>query len=55
MVLVGTSCVDEVILTEMVISGSRLTTNFDKIFHHILIGLIFLTFVLWFCFKIILN
>ena len=41
---VGTSSFDEVFLTEKVISGSRFTTDFDQIFHHILIGLIFLTF-----------
>ena len=43
MVLVGTCCVDEVILTKIVISDSRLTTNFDQIFH-ILIDSIFLLF-----------
>ena len=52
MVLVSTSCVDAVILTEMVISGSRLTTNFDKIFHHILIGLIFFRL---FCFMVLFQ
>ena len=42
MVIVGTNCVDEVFLPETVISGSRLMTNFDQIFYHILIDLIFL-------------
>ena len=44
MVLVGTSCVDEVLLIEIVISGSSLMTNFDQIFYHILIDLTFFTF-----------
>ena len=30
-------------------------TEFDQIFYHILIDLIFLLFVLWFYFKRILN
>ena len=55
MVLVGTSCVDDVVSTEIIFSGSRLMTNFDQSFYHILIDLIFFYFVLWFCFKIILN
>ena len=46
MVLVGTNCVDEVILTEIVISGSRLMTNFDQIYH-ILFDLIFFTFLFY--------
>ena len=56
MVLVGTRCVDEVILAEIVNSGSQVMTKFDQIFYHILIDLIFFYFfVLPFCFKIILN
>ena len=55
MVLVGPRCVDKVILAEIVNSGSQVMTKFDQIFNHILIDLIFLNFVLRFCFKIILN
>ena len=55
MVLVGTGCVDEVILTKIVISESRLTTNFDQIFHILIDSIFFYFFVLWFCFKTILN
>ena len=51
MILVGTGCVDEVILTEIVISGSRLMTNFDQIFDHILLDLIFLLF----CFMVLFQ
>ena len=47
MVLVGTGCVDDVILTEIVISGSRLMTKFDQIFYNILIDLIFFTFLFY--------
>ena len=32
MVLVSTSCFDEVILAEMIISGSQLKRKFDQIF-----------------------
>ena len=57
MVLVGTRCVDEVILAEIVNSGPQVMTKFDQIFYHILIDLIFTFYgiVLWFCSKIILN
>ena len=41
MVLVGTGCVDEVILAEIFKSGSQVMTKFDQIFYHILIDLIF--------------
>ena len=41
MVLVITSCVGDVILTEIVISGSQLMTNFYLIFDRILMDLIF--------------
>ena len=41
MVLVVTSCVGEVILTEIVISGFQLMTNFYLIFDRILMDLIF--------------
>ena len=51
MILVGTGCVDEVILTEIVISGSRLMTNFDQIFYHNLLDLIFLLF----CFMVLFQ
>ena len=47
MSLVGTSCVDEVILTEIVFSGSRLMNSFDLIFYHILEDLIFFTFLFY--------
>ena len=55
MVLVVTGCVDEVILAEILKSGSEVLTKFDQIFYHILIDLIFTFFVLRFCFKITLN
>ena len=52
MVLVSTSCFDEVSLAEIVISGSQVMTKFDQIFYHILTDLIFLFFfVLWFGFE----
>ena len=41
MVLVGISCVDEVILAEIVISRSQVMTKLDQIFYHILKDLIF--------------
>ena len=44
--LVGTCCVNEVILTKIVISGSRLMRNFDQIYH-ILIDMIFLTILFY--------
>ena len=51
----STSCVDEVILVEIVISGSQFITKIDQIFY-ILMDLIFFKnfFVLCFCFKVIL-
>ena len=47
MVFVCTSCFDEVILAEIVFSGSQFITKFDQIFNHILTDLIllFLLFV----------
>ena len=56
-ILVGISCVDGVIVAEIVVSGSQFMSEFDQIFfYHILIDLIFFYFfVLWFYFKIILN
>ena len=50
MVLVSTSCFDEVSLAEIVISGSQVMTKFDQIFYHILTDLIFL--FLLFCFMV---
>ena len=50
MVLVSASCFDEVILAEIVISGSQIMTKFDQIFFHILTDLIFL--FLLFCFMV---
>ena len=44
MVLVSTSCFDEVILAEIVISRSQVMTKFDQIFYHILTDLIFFKF-----------
>ena len=58
MVLVSTSCFDEVILAEIIISGSQVMTKFDQIFNHILTDLIFFCFyffVLWFGFEKIIN
>ena len=52
MVSVGTGCVDEVILTEIVFSGSRLMTKFDQIVYNILIDLIFIYF---FCFMVLFQ
>ena len=40
MVFVSTSCFDEVILAEIVFSGSQFITKFDQIFYHILTDLI---------------
>ena len=45
MVLVGTRCVDELILAEIVNSESQIMTNDDQIFYNILIDLIFFTFL----------
>ena len=50
MVLLSTTCFDDVILAEMVISGSQVMTKFDQIFYHILTDLIFL--FLLFCFMV---
>ena len=56
MLLVGTRCLDEVIVAKKVFSWSDYMSEFDQIFYHILIDLIFFYFfVLWFYFKIILN
>ena len=49
MVLVSTSCSDEVILAEIVISRSQVMTKFDPIFDYFLTDLIFL--FLLFCFM----
>ena len=42
MVFVSISCFDEVILAELVFSGSQFITKFDQIFYHILTDLILL-------------
>ena len=42
MVFLSTSCFDEVILVEIVFSGSQFITKFDQIFYHILTDLILL-------------
>ena len=52
-VLVGSSCFDEVILAKIVISGSQFITKFDQIFDHILTDLIFL--FLLFCFMVLFQ
>ena len=49
MVFVSTSCFDEVILADIVFSGSQFITKFDQIFYHILTDLILL--LLLFCFM----
>ena len=48
MVFVSTSCFDEVILAEIVFSGSQFITKFVQIFYHILTDLILF---LLFCFM----
>ena len=48
MVYVSTICFDEVILKEIVFSGSQFITKFDQIFYHILTDLILF---LLFCFM----
>ena len=53
MVLVSTSCFDEVILAEIVISGSQVMTKFDQIFLSYFNRFDF--FVLLFGFKKIIN
>ena len=53
MVLVSTSCFDEVILAEIVFSGSQFITKFDQIFYHILTDLILL--FLLFCFMVLFQ
>ena len=57
MVLVSTSCFDEVILAERVISGSQFMTKFDQIFLLYVnrFDFLFLLFVLWFGFEKIIN
>ena len=42
MVFISTSCFDEIILVEIVFSGSQFITKFDQIFYHILTDLILL-------------
>ena len=49
MIFVITNCFDEVILAEIVFSGSQFITKFDQIFYHILTDLILL--FLLFCFM----
>ena len=49
MLLLITSCFDEVILAEIVFSGSQFITKFDQIFYHILTDLVLL--FLLFCFM----
>ena len=49
MVFVSTSCFDEVILAEIIFSGSQFITKFDPISYHILTVLILL--FLLFCFM----
>ena len=44
-VLVSTSCFDEVVLAEIVYSGSQFITKFDQIFYHILTDLILLSLI----------
>ena len=46
MVLVSTSCFHEVILAEIVFSGSQFITKCDQIFYHILTDLIVFSFLL---------
>ena len=50
MVFVSTQCFDEVILAEIVFSGSQFITKYDQIFYHILTDLIllFLLFLFYF-------
>ena len=48
MLLVSTSCFDEVILAEIVLSGSQLATKFGQVFYHILTDLIFSFFLFLF-------
>ena len=47
MSLVSTSCFDDVVLAEIVFSGSQVMTKFDQIFYHILTDLIFFTFLFY--------
>ena len=49
MVLVSTSCFDEIILAEIVFSESQFITKFDQIFYHVSTDLILL--FLLFCFM----
>ena len=55
MVFVSSSCFGEVILAEIVFSGSQFITNFDQIFYHILKDLILLFLLFGFITKIIKN
>ena len=47
-VFVGTSCFVEVILAEIVVSGSQFMRKFGQIFNHILTDLIFLFLLFYF-------
>ena len=53
MVLVSTSCFDEEILKEIVVSGSQIITKLDQFFYYILTDLIFL--FLLFCFIVLFQ
>ena len=53
MVFVSTSCFDEVILAEIVFSGSQFITKFDQIFYHILTDFILL--FLLFCVMVLFQ
>ena len=58
MVLVSTSYFDEVILAEIIISGSQVMTKFDQIFlsyFNRFDFFVFTFFALWFGFKKIIN
>ena len=54
MVLVSTSRFDEVILAEIVISGSQFITKIDQIFYQLLTDLILL-FLRFFCFMVLFH
>ena len=53
MVLVSSSCFDEVILAEIVFLGSQFITKFDQIFYHVLTDLFLLS--LLFCFMVLFQ
>ena len=53
MAFVSTSGFDEVILAEIVFSGSQLITKFDQFFYHVLTDLILLIFLL--CFMVLFQ